>query len=320
MNKLKKSVDLVLKNCMCLKEKENILIITDKKKIKIAELFLKKAKEITLNSELVKIPVGRSRGQEPPKYVSEIMKKYDVILLITTRSLSHTKARKNASKAGARIASMPNITKAMMKRAINVDYNKIKELNKKLLNILKKGNKINVVTKSGTYFNMSKKYIKHLDDNGVYIKKGSFGNLPAGEVCFAPKNSNGIFIIDASISGMGKVDKNVEVMVKDGFVTNIKGGKLAGKLKRTLKKFDKRAKNIAEFGIGTNYKARITGKVLEDEKVFGTCHIALGNNASFGGNVHVPLHIDCVIAKPTILVDNKKIMKDGKLIQQKVYK
>jgi len=68
---------------------------------------------------------------------------------------------------------------------------------------------------------------------------------------------------------------------------------------------------LAEFGIGTNDQAKITGNVLEDEKVLGTCHIAFGNNISFGGKVYVPLHIDCVIDKPTIFFDGKKVMGEG---------
>ena len=53
---------------------------------------------------------------------------------------------------------------------------------------------------------------------------------------------------------------------------------------------------------------------LEDEKVLGTCHIALGNNYSFGGKVNVPIHLDGIIKKPTIIFDDKIIMKEGKLL------
>lgn len=44
---------------------------------------------------------------------------------------------------------------------------------------------------------------------------------------------------------------------------------------------------MAEFGIGTNYKAKLVGLILEDEKVFGTIHIAFGNNLSMGGRISV---------------------------------
>jgi leucyl aminopeptidase (aminopeptidase T) len=57
----------------------------------------------------------------------------------------------------------------------------------------------------------------------------------------------------------------------------------------------------------------VIGNVLEDEKVIGTVHIAVGNNLSYGGDNDVPLHLDGVIRKPDIYIDGKKIMEKGNL-------
>ena len=104
------------------------------------------------------------------------------------------------------------------------------------------------------------------------------------------------------------------MIVKDGYATNIIGNRQAKELKQTLDNINnKNAFNIAELGIGTNPKAIITGNILEDEKVLGTAHIAFGKNSSFGGKVDVPIHIDGVFNKPTIYVDKKLIIDDGKL-------
>ena len=104
---------------------------------------------------------------------------------------------------------------------------------------------------------------------------------------------------------------NVEIKIKNGFINYISDGKIAEQFKKLLK--NKLYKNVAELGIGTNYKAKITGNVLEDEKVAGTCHIAFGNNKHFGGLVDVPFHVDVVIKNPTIYGDDLLIMEDGKL-------
>ena len=71
---------------------------------------------------------------------------------------------------------------------------------------------------------------------------------------------------------------------------------------------------VSSWGIGLNRKAKITGLVLEDEKVYGTCHVAVGNNIGFGGSVDVPLHIDSVIRKPSLFLDGKCVMEKGKLL------
>ena len=108
------------------------------------------------------------------------------------------------------------------------------------------------------------------------------------------------------MAGVGKV-KNMKITVEDGYATKIQGDR-SRKLKKILEDIkDKDAYAIAELGIGTNDKAVITGNILEDEKVLGTAHIALGNNRSYGGKIDVPVHLDGVFHKPTIIVDNKKI-------------
>jgi len=81
-----------------------------------------------------------------------------------------------------------------------------------------------------------------------------------------------------------------------------------------LNKYGKKAKNIAEFGIGTNDQAIITGFTLEDEKVMGTVHIAVGDNSSFGGKVEVNSHLDGIINKPILFIDGEKIIYSGKLL------
>jgi leucyl aminopeptidase (aminopeptidase T) len=93
----------------------------------------------------------------------------------------------------------------------------------------------------------------------------------------------------------------------------VTGGKEAEELSKKLDDVGERSRNIAEFGIGTNDAAKITGSILEDEKVMGTVHLALGNNVSMGGTVDVPLHLDGLIMNPTVEMDGRIIMKNGEL-------
>ena len=68
---------------------------------------------------------------------------------------------------------------------------------------------------------------------------------------------------------------------------------------------------VAELGIGTNEKALLCGNTLEDEKVYGTVHIAFGTNTSFGGLNKADCHLDGIILKPTLYLDDKLIIKEG---------
>ena len=158
---------------------------------------------------------------------------------------------------------------------------------------------------------------KWVGDSGIYTKKGAFGNLPAGEVFIAPLEgtTKGTLFVDGSVDlrKAGKPSKPLIMRFSKGMLVGLSGGSEARHLASLLK--DDRYRNVAELGIGTNGRARITGNVLEDEKVLGTIHAALGNNIHFGGKVDVPFHIDSIITKPTIRAGNEIIMKEGKFIK-----
>ena len=130
---LEKSCKIILKQCMNLKKNESCLIVTDSKLKSIGNALYKNSLKITKQSKLILTTIPKAHGEEPPQKIADEMLKHDVILMPTTKSLSHTKARENAIKTGARIASMPSITTDMMNRALNVDFNKIKSINKKLI-------------------------------------------------------------------------------------------------------------------------------------------------------------------------------------------
>ena len=298
---------------MALKKNESCLIVADKKLKSIGEVLFRNSLKICKKSKLIFTNIPKSHGSEPPKNISEEMLNYDVILLPTTKSLSHTRAREDASRKGARIASMPGITQGMMQRALNVDFYKIRKTNNFLISKLKNCSKIRVTTKKGTDISFFVSGRKWLCDDGIYAKKGSFGNLPAGEIFIAPLEGKtiGTIIADASVGGIGKADKDIKIKVKGGFICEISGGTTADNFKKLLK--GRLHGNVAELGIGTNYSAKITGNVLEDEKAAGTCHIAFGNNIHFGGKVDVPFHVDFVIKNPIIRGDDVLIVKDGKL-------
>jgi leucyl aminopeptidase (aminopeptidase T) len=235
------------------------------------------------------------------------MKTADVIIAPTTKSLPNTKARMQASDVGARIATMPGLTVEMMVNGgLRADYREIHERADALLARLEGSREIRITTSLGTdvVFEVSKYPWKA--DTGIASKPGEYTNLPAGELFVAPADANGVFVVDASMGGVGRLDEPLRFTVENRCVTNIEGG-CAAQLMELLDSFGPRARNIAELGIGLNPESKVIGVVLEDEKVDGTVHIALGNNASFGGDVNIGLHLDGVITDYTLYVDDKPL-------------
>jgi len=317
LSKLDSASIIAIRDCMGAKKDEKILVITDELKREIGLSLHENAIRLGFESLLVEMKSGKINGEEPSNVVAELMQKFDVVFCPTEKSLTHTDARRNASAKGVRIATFPGITNEVMIRGMNADYKSISKRTVKLTEILESGNKIHVTAPIGTDITFSIAGRKAYASKGLFHAKGESGNLPTGEAYLAPVegSANGVFLVDGSMAGLGLIkNSNIRIEVENGYATKITGGILAKKLNVMLDKVGKDARNIAEFGIGTNDSAKLSGVLLEDEKVMGTIHIALGNNVSMGGSVNVPIHLDGVVKKPTVWMDGKLLMRDGKLL------
>ncbi|UCE17307.1 MAG: aminopeptidase [Gemmatimonadota bacterium] len=316
MDDLKRSALIAVKDCMGLKPGETFLVITDEPLRNIGYALWEAGIGLGAESMLVEMIPRPGHGQDPPSAVAEMMKMVDVVLCPTSKSLTHTKARREACEAGARIGTLPGITVEVMARTLSADYHAIADRTRHVCEVVGGGRSVRLTAPNGTDLTMSIEGRDCIASTGLILNPGDFGNLPSGEAYLAPVEgtANGVFVVDGSFAGVGVVEEPLKLEVKDGFVTSISGGEEAEKLRRLLEPHGRDAFNIAELGIGTNDAAQISGILLEDEKVAGTVHIAVGNNASMGGSVTVPVHLDGVIKGPTLSVDDQVIMKDGKLL------
>jgi len=315
--KLMSAARIAVNDCMAVKEGESVLVITDEPARKIGYALWEASKEAGAEALITEITPRESNGEEPPGPLAGLMKSVDVVLIPTSKSLSHTDSRREASRAGVRIATLPGITEDMMVRTLNADFGQFAEKSNKLAQILSAGTNVRVTSEKGTDVNLVVESREGQADTGLNHSPGDFSNLPAGEAYAAPLEgkSSGIVVMDGSMAGVGILEGEViKIKVEEGYAVEISGGAGAEKLDSIMKPFGKDAYNLAELGIGTHDKALITGNVLEDEKVIGTVHIAFGDNKSMGGTVRVASHLDGVIMRPTVEVDGEVIMKDGEFL------
>ncbi|MCL7411729.1 MAG: aminopeptidase [Methanosarcinaceae archaeon] len=301
---LKKSADMIIRTCMGAKPGESVLIVTDKcTDERIAQAFFDAAVDADCEALLLTMKPRTQHGEEPPLVVAEAMRSADVILAPTSKSITHTKARQNACKMGARAATLPGITMDMMTSGgMTADYGKMGAVAKEVFEALDGAQEIRVTTELGTDVVFDVEGCEWKDDTGNCTVPGSMSNLPAGELFVAPANVNGIVVIDGAMGGLGLLDKPIVIEVENGNAVRF-SGKRADDLKTIIDRAGPDARNVAELGIGINPAARLIGVILEDEKVGGTVHMALGDNSTFGGNVSVELHLDGIITGPKVYVD-----------------
>ncbi len=309
---------IAVKDCLKIKKDELLLVVTDTNLKEIGESLVVAGRSLGTRAIIMEMPPLSRNGEEPPEPVTKAMMHSDVVVAPTTMSLTHTAARREACKAGARVATMPGITKETMVRCLNADYFAIAERTRTVTDMLTAAKSARVTTAAGTDITMPLEGIRAIASTGLFHEAGSFGNLPSGEAYMMPAEggSEGIFVVDGSMAGIGDLEGKTPITIKveKGHATEITGGPEADLLREKLEPLGKPAFNVAELGVGTNDAARIIGNILEDEKVMGTIHIALGNNMSMGGTVDVPIHLDGIVKDPTVELDGKTIMKDGKLL------
>ena len=313
---LENAARIALRDCMKVSAGETVAIITDENKRNIGVAMWNVAKELGAEATLVEI-IPRSRnGEEPPAPVAALMAASSVVLCPLTKSVTHTESRREACKRGARIATLPGITEDMMIRCLSADYNAIAARSRRLSEILQTGNEVHVTSPAGTDIKLLRGDRYPKPDTGLFHNAGDSGNLPAGETFFAPMegSAQGTIVFEAAVAGIGKLQSNIHIVVREGIAVEITGGAEAQKLNELVDSVGAAGRNIAELGIGTNDKAQITGVILEDEKVLGTVHIALGDNKSMGGTVAVSSHLDGLILKPTVRLDGRLIMEAGTLL------
>ena len=122
-------------------------------------------------------------GQEPEPDVADLMLMYDVQFYWTSKSLSHCQARREASSKGHRIISSPMLTYDMARRCIDIDYDVLIELHKKIRPYISGSREIRITTAAlGTDILTAVHDTHGQSDLILKDKPGSFGNLPVGEI------------------------------------------------------------------------------------------------------------------------------------------
>lgn len=290
-----------------LRQTETVLIVTDTLRLRIAKSLYDTAREMDCDAIMMTMPPRSRHGEEPPRAVAEAMRSVDVVIAPTTMSLTHTSARKKANDAGVRTASMPGVTEQMMiEGGLTANPREVMEHTRRLAETFKGASEIRILSELGTDISFEVDTSKWNLDVGCCRQKGCSTNLPAGEVYTAPENCEGTVVIDGSMAGLELLKNPIKIRVEEGLAVDIQGDRATEVLK-IINPLGDEARTIAELGIGTNPRARIIGVVLEDEKVRGTAHIALGDNSTIGGTVVAGVHLDAIIRKPRVFADGHEI-------------
>jgi leucyl aminopeptidase (aminopeptidase T) len=314
------------------KKGESIIIFCDYEKLNVGEAFANGALKLGLQTRLIPLKTGADIfRKEIPHQIMEILTKQkpDIYINLLRGSREETPFRialikMETEERKARLGHCPGVTLDMLTDgALALTVEEHREMQNFAKNLIKKLSAavwVEIINPAGTKVSLNVEGRPFYTDTIIDWETMKWMNLPTGEVIAAPLEDSleGTFVCDMAVGGIGPLKTPVTLTVHNGKVedSSSEDSSTLGRIRESFNT-DEWSNVVGEFAFGINKKARFVEEFLEAEKMFGTIHIAFGNNSDMpGGKNKSRNHMDFLISKPTVKVFDKKgscinILVDG---------
>jgi leucyl aminopeptidase (aminopeptidase T) len=309
----------VVQQCAAVKPGEVVVISTDTNKMRIAEALAAATVGVGGTPVVVMIPPTGAHGAQLPASVVAACREADVFFMPTTYSQTHTDARIEAIKAGARGCTMCEVTEdALCGSTVLADYEELDRLGKKIGAALAETSQVRVTTENGTDLKGVVEGRPVQYETGLFRNPGEFAAFPNSEINISPieGTAEGKVVVDVRIMNIGVVDEQpVTCHFEQGELVGAEGGSAATRFWEMMQGYgDRTALNVAEFGMGLNDLGRLYASNLEDLGRLGDFHIGIGSNYAIGGNVKAPCHVDVIFRQARVEFDDRLVLDDQTIL------
>jgi leucyl aminopeptidase (aminopeptidase T) len=295
---------------------ECVAVIAEPETLDVALYLIDEIRRRTTHLRLDVVPPLAIHGAPPPAHVGETFAWADVLFGLTRSSMAHTAERKRATDRGARYLSLPDYSLDQLAApSLAFDFGSAIAVAERLKRTLDRGRRVRVTSDAGTDVQFTIDGRTANATPGVCWEPGSLGSPPDAETHIAPVEgtAEGVVVVDGSIPcrEIGLLAGPVRLTIRAGAIAAA-DGPAATTLNAVLDRVGRpEARLLAEFGIGLNPDAKLTGRMLDDEGCAGTIHFGFGSNSTIGGRTSVPFHLDFVIRTPSVWVDGERVMDRG---------
>lgn len=309
----------VVQQCAGVKAGEKVVISTDTNKFRIAEALAGAVHAVGGIPVITVITPTGAHGAQLPSPVVAACREADVFFLPATYSQTHTDARIEAIKAGARGCTMCEITEdCFCGSTVNADFEELDKMGRALGAVLATTGTMRVTTDQGTDLTAEVAGRPVQYETGLFRNPRDFAAFPNSEINIAPieGTAKGKVVVDVRVMNIGVVkNEPVTCYVENGELVEIEGGPLAQAFKEMMAGYgDRTAYNIAEFGVGLNKLSRLYATNLEDLGRLGNFHIGLGSNYAIGGKIKAPCHVDISFRHAKVEFDGKVVYDDENIL------
>lgn len=157
-----------------------------------------------------------------------------------------------------------------------------------------------------------------------FVGKNEVKMFP-GQISWSPnfESINGTLVVDGTLSPpLGAVSGPIKFTVKKGEITKIEGGNDARAFEEWLRSFnDPQMFRIAHLAYGFGPNAKLSGDIVEDERVWGCTEWGIGNVggilvSDIPGEVGIPgaSHSDGICLNCNVWLDGVQVLDKGTVV------
>ena len=280
---------------------------------------------IYIASPLLKGKAGEA--MLPFESLTAALLKADAWVIFNGKSFLYTTICDTAMKENKklRLLSLTGMNVDLMVRNIGrIDYPNLEKFLKPVTKKTQSAKHMRITTPAGTDIEFNNEPgRKPIMDLGYADTPGS--HMMTGQIGWSPnfESINGTIVFDGSISPIGILKEPVRLTIKKGEVVKIEGGKEAIEYEKWLKSFNHpQMLKLAHVCYGFNPGARLTGVMIEDERIWGATEWGIGNVGPFlvPGGISGPSHSDGICLNSSVWLDGVQIMDKGQLLDPELKK
>lgn len=214
----------------------------------------------------------------------DIYPNYDIILCVSTYSAT-APLTAFCKQYNFRGATLHGLNPIILNTGLSVDYEEVSAQAEKMRLGLTKADaieiRLNVNNGDRCELKLQLDGQEAQKSHGLCRGGADIANLPAGEVYFVPEKAEGQFPLKFGDGTLAIMDVTKGAIV---------GGRFIQGHEQTLLDFLEKVKEdpaagaLGELGFGTQ-ELPISGQDIQDEKIFGTFHLATGRSDHLGGSI-----------------------------------
>lgn len=314
----------LLETVMLVKPGEHVVISADTQSDRrIVDLTAQMAYAAGARPCVVIYPSTEGACVPPPRPAAAAIATADVWIEYSVGYALYTDAYKEALRNGARYICLTGMDIEMLVRTIGkVDYLKMIELGDYMCELLRGPGEIRMTNASGTDLVFSCTKPRDVIQPGRIADRKGEPTMLGGQNGWMKQEDervDGILVWDGACwppSDIGVISTPIRLRIEDGRIVDIAGGKEAQILSRWLASFnDPNMYRLAHVSPGFNPGVtRCTGRIVEDERVFGCVEIGFGRSPMWDA----PSHTDGVTLAPTLIVNGVVIEQDGVWVEPRM--